>query len=46
MMSVDGKIKKESAEAVRRVLSSSIEKIRDSKFDITSTYTNQFVEGI
>jgi NitT/TauT family transport system substrate-binding protein len=45
MLSVDGKIKKESAEAVRRVLSSSIQKIRDSNFDITSTYTNQFVEG-
>jgi len=45
MMSADGKIKKESAEAVRRVLSSSLEKVRDSHFDITSTYTNQFVEG-
>lgn len=45
MLSVDGKIKRESAEAVRRVLSSSIQKIRDSNFDITSTYTNQFVEG-
>ena len=45
MTSVDGKIKREAAEAVRRVLSSSIEKIRTSNFDITSTYTNEFVEG-
>lgn len=45
MMSADGKIQRESAEAVRRVLSSSIEKVRQSSFDITSTYTNQFVEA-
>ena len=44
MLSVDGRIKRESAEAVRRVLSSSIEKVRAAKFDITSTYTNQFLQ--
>jgi NitT/TauT family transport system substrate-binding protein len=43
MMSADGKIRRESAEAVRRVLSLSVEKVRTSNFDITSTYTNQFV---
>ncbi|MEO7650704.1 MAG: ABC transporter substrate-binding protein [Bryobacteraceae bacterium] len=45
MMPVDGMIKRESAEAVRRVLSASIEKVRASDFDISTTYTNEFVQG-
>lgn len=43
MLSTDGQITRESAEAVRKVLSSSIEKVRTSNFDISSTYTNEFV---
>jgi NitT/TauT family transport system substrate-binding protein len=45
MLSVDGQITRESAEAARRVLSFSMEKVRTSDFDITSTYTNEFVQG-
>jgi NitT/TauT family transport system substrate-binding protein len=43
MYSVDGRIRPESAEAVKNVLAGSLEKIRDAKIDLSKTYTNQFV---
>ena len=43
MLSADGSISAESAEAVRRVLSVSLEKVRAAKIDLSKTYTNDFV---
>lgn len=43
MLSANGTISSEGAEAVRRVLAVSSEKIRNSKFDLAATYTNEFV---
>ena len=43
MYSPDGRIKRESAEAVRRVLAESLEQVRDAKVDLGRTYTNEFV---
>lgn len=43
MYSVDGRIRPESAEAVRNVLAGSIEKVRAANIDLSKTYTNEFV---
>ncbi len=45
MYSIDGHIRQESAEAVRRVLAQSLPRVRDAKIDLSRTYTNAFVEG-
>lgn len=44
MYSIDGRIKPDSAEAVRKVLAGSIEKVRDAKLDLSRTYTNEFLQ--
>jgi NitT/TauT family transport system substrate-binding protein len=43
MYSVDGRIRPDSAEAVRKVLAGSIDRVREAKVDLTRTYTNQFL---
>ncbi len=43
MYSVDGRIKPDSAEAVRQVLAGSIDRVRDAKVDLMRTYTNEFL---
>jgi NitT/TauT family transport system substrate-binding protein len=43
MLSLDGKLTPESAETVRRVLSVSVDKIRNATIDLSKTYTNEFV---
>jgi NitT/TauT family transport system substrate-binding protein len=43
MYSIDGRIKPDSAEAVRKVLAGSIDRVRDAKIDLTRTYTNEFL---
>jgi len=43
MYSIDGNIRRESAEAVRKVLAGSLDKVRDTRIDLEKTYTNQFV---
>jgi NitT/TauT family transport system substrate-binding protein len=43
MYSVDGRINLDSAEAVRKVLAGSIDRVRDAKIDLTRTYTNGFL---
>jgi NitT/TauT family transport system substrate-binding protein len=43
MYSVDGQIHPESAEAVRKVLSGSLDQVRTAKIDLSKTYTNEFV---
>jgi NitT/TauT family transport system substrate-binding protein len=43
MYSLDGRIRPESAEAVRKVLAGSIVKVRDAKIDLSRTYTNEFL---
>ena len=43
MLSPDGKLTPESAEAVRKVLSASLDKVRTATIDLTKTYTNEFV---
>lgn len=43
MYSPDGRIKPESAEAVRRVLAESLEPVRRAKVDLERTYTNAYV---
>ena len=45
MYSVDGRIREESAEAVRRVLAQSVERVRDANIDLSRTYTNAFVDA-
>jgi len=44
MISADGRIDAESANAVRRVLEVSIEKVRKANIDLSQTYTNEFLE--
>jgi NitT/TauT family transport system substrate-binding protein len=44
MYSLDGRIHPESVEAVRRVLSGSLEKVRNAKIDLSRTYTNEFLQ--
>lgn len=43
MYSVDGRIRPDSAEAVRKVLAGSIDRVRDAKIDLGRTYTNEFL---
>lgn len=42
-LSRDGRMTREGAEAVRRVLAVSSEKVRNAKIDLSQTYTNEFV---
>jgi NitT/TauT family transport system substrate-binding protein len=44
MFSADGRMSVEGAEAVKRVLAVSIEKVRKANPDVTRTYTNEFLE--
>jgi NitT/TauT family transport system substrate-binding protein len=43
MYSIDGRIRPESAETVRRVLAGSLEQVRNARIDLSRTYTNQFL---
>jgi len=43
MYSLDGRIRPESAEAVRRVLAGSLERVRNAQIDLSRTYTNEFL---
>jgi len=43
MYSIDGRIRPESAEAVRKVLAGSLEQVRNAQIDIPRTYTNEFL---
>lgn len=43
MYSIDGRIKRESADAVRRVLVESVATVREAKIDLSRTYTNEFL---
>ncbi len=43
MYSVDGKIRAESAEAVRRVLAGSLERVRAASLDLSRTYTQEYL---
>jgi NitT/TauT family transport system substrate-binding protein len=43
MYSSDGRIRPESAEAVRQVLAGSVERVRNAKIDLSRTYTNEFL---
>jgi len=43
MYSVDGRISAVSAEAVRRVLASSLDRVRDAKIDLAKTYSNEYL---
>jgi hypothetical protein len=43
MLSQDGRVTLEEAEAVKSVLALSSEKVRAATFDLASTYTNEFV---
>jgi NitT/TauT family transport system substrate-binding protein len=43
MYSVDGRIRPDSAEAVRKVLAGSMDRARDARIDLARTYTNQFL---
>lgn len=43
MLSPDGKLTPESAEAVRKVLSISVDNVRTGTIDLSRTYTNEFV---
>jgi len=44
MLSLDGKLTPESAEAVRVVLGVSLDSVRTAAIDLGKTYTNEFVE--
>ena len=43
MFSEDGRMPAEGAEAVKRVVSVSLESVRMGRFDLAQTYTNEFV---
>ena len=43
MLSVDGKFTPEAVEAVHKVLSTSLESVRNAKIDLSKTYTNELV---
>ena len=45
MYSPDGVMRPEGAEAVRKVLAVSIDKVRTAKFDLAETYTNEFIQS-
>lgn len=43
MYSVDGRIRPESAEAVRRMLAGSLDRVKNARIDLSRTYTNEFL---
>ncbi len=43
MYSIDGRINPESADAVRRVLAGSLDRVRTAQIDLSRTYTNDFL---
>jgi NitT/TauT family transport system substrate-binding protein len=43
MLSVDGKFTPEAVEAVRKVMSTSLEAVRNAKIDLGKTYTNELI---
>jgi NitT/TauT family transport system substrate-binding protein len=43
MYSIDGRISAESAEAVRKVLAGSLDRVRDAKIDLAKTYSNEYL---
>jgi NitT/TauT family transport system substrate-binding protein len=43
MFTVDGRMPKGAPEAVKRSLDPTIDKVRESKFDLATTWTNQFL---
>jgi NitT/TauT family transport system substrate-binding protein len=43
MLSLDGKFTPEAAEAVRKVMSTSLESVRNAKIDLGKTYTNELI---
>jgi hypothetical protein len=43
LFSVDGRLVAETAQTVRRVLSTSLENVRDSQLDLQRTYTNDLL---
>ena len=45
MYSQDGVMRADAAEAVKRVLSVSLDKVRKAGVDTAKTYTNEFVTG-
>ena len=45
MFSPDGVMAAEGAEAVRTLLASSMEKVRNAAVDVSKTYTNEFIHG-
>jgi NitT/TauT family transport system substrate-binding protein len=45
MFSPDGVMTREGAEAVKKVLAISSDKVRTSNVDVATTYTNQFLDG-
>jgi NitT/TauT family transport system substrate-binding protein len=46
MLSPDGRMTPESAAAVRKVLSVSLEDVRTANIDLDKTYTNEFLAPI
>jgi NitT/TauT family transport system substrate-binding protein len=44
MFSPDGRIPAEGAEAVRKLLAESMDKVRDARIDLSKTFTNEFVQ--
>jgi NitT/TauT family transport system substrate-binding protein len=44
LYSTDARMRHEAAAAVHKVLSTSIEKVRNTKIDLSRTYTNEFVQ--
>jgi NitT/TauT family transport system substrate-binding protein len=43
MLSLDGKFTPEAAEAVQKVMSASLEAVRNAKIDLSKTYTNDLI---
>jgi NitT/TauT family transport system substrate-binding protein len=44
LYSIDGRMRHEAAAAVHKVLSTSIVKVRNTRIDLSRTYTNEFVD--
>jgi NitT/TauT family transport system substrate-binding protein len=45
MYSVDGRISAASADAVRKVLAGSLDRVRDARIDLTKTYSYEYLPG-
>ena len=43
MFSPDGRMTADGAEAVRKIVAASIEKVRNATIDLSKTYTNEFL---